>query len=154
MRMLRLRPSPLLALLALAAALAAGSPAHATPPLRTWSLAGSGFWNTSGNWTPLGTPVGGDSVLVPASLGSNTVTLDVDTPGLNNFVLQGAASTFDLNGHTLTSGALSSVSGTVLASGAVQAFYAPLHSLSGAQFLLANGAALGVNSAWQNDGTA
>ncbi len=126
--------------------------AHATPPLRTWALAGNGTWNTAGNWSPSGVPVGGDSVLVPASFGAHSVTLDVDAPGLNNFMLMSPTATLDFAGHAMSTAGTSTSAGTLLASAATQNFYGPLHTLAGSQVQVFNGSMLNLNTDWQNDG--
>jgi hypothetical protein len=148
------RPLTAVLLLAICAALTATAPAHATPPLRTWSAASNGAWSSPGNWSPLGAPLAGDSVVVPLAYGAHTVTLDLDTPGLNSFVQLSPTATLDLAGHAVSGSATSTSAGILLASGAFPSFYGPLHTLAGSQLQVPSGSALNVTQAWQNDGHA
>lgn len=85
--------------LALVLVLGAGLPAAAETI--TWSNAGSGNWNTAGNWNPADVPnEAGEDALVPSS-GTYTITLNT-SPGLDAVAIQNPAATLNLGGYTLT----------------------------------------------------
>src|SRR5262249_914776 len=92
--------------------------------LRTWkgtastSRPNSGNWSWSGNWSPSGVPVAGDSV----SLGGTTaytLTLKVAaTPNLNSMTISDGGATLAIGGSTLNiAGTINATAGHITIAG-------------------------------------
>lgn len=78
------RPSIIAVLAAVCLATVLATPAEAAPVERTWTAGGSGSWSTATNWTPVGVPDDGDSVVLP--MGSRP-QLDVDGIAVGSITL-------------------------------------------------------------------
>ena len=91
------------------------SPAEAvTAATKNW-IAGTGNWNTPGNWSPVGVPGAGDDINIkPIDGVSRTITYDYPGPpvalnslGVNlNFGIGSATTTFSMAANNLTVGEL------------------------------------------------
>ena len=97
-------------LIAMAVSAGLGVSASAYGVSRDWN-AGSGMWNTSGNWSPSGTPGGLDSVFIGnmAAAQNGTVSLNVNTTVASIALTDGM--TLDTQGFSLYSGTSTSISG-------------------------------------------
>jgi hypothetical protein len=85
----------------------------------TWSNAGSGDWTVPANWSPVGVPGAGDTVVVPDLPASATISLDTSL-SIASFDSEGGGALSIDSGDTLTVANAISLPGTIIGGGVLE----------------------------------